>query len=267
MNGAMDANRRRLGRTEQMDYMVGVGGISLMGLEFEAAVQLVHEAIDTGVNHLDVAPTYGDAQAKMGEVLRTRRDEVFLSCKTTRRDADGALAELEESLHILGTDRIDLYQFHALDTLDDLDRVTGKGGALATFLRARDQGMIRFIGVTGHRIDVHHETIRRIDPDTVMAPLNFRTADCMCGPGGLMEAARARDMGIIAIKATTRGEIKPTADAYRFALSHDVDIAMPAGAEVREALAVAAAFQPMSPAEQASFLDHCRTAYDVAQAY
>ena len=250
-----------------MDFIVGVGGISLMGLEFDAAVQLVHEAMDAGVNHLDVAPSYGDAQAKMGEVLRNRREEVFLSCKTTRRDAEGAVSELEESLRILGTDRIDLYQFHALDTLDDLDRVTADDGALATFLRARDQGMIRFIGVTGHRIDVHHETIRRIDPDTVMAPLNFRTVDRMCGPGGLIEAARARDMGIVAIKSTTRGEIKPAADAYRFTLSQDVDITMPAGAEVRQALSVAAAFQPMAPAEQTVFLDHCRSAYSAAQPY
>ena len=267
MDHLMDESRRRLGRTEQMEFMVGVGGISIMNLEFDAAVRLVHEAVDAGVNHLDVAPTYGDAQAKMGEVLRSRRDEVFLSCKTTRRDAGGALSELEESLRILGTDRIDLYQFHALDTLDDLDQVTAGDGALATFLRARDQGMIRFIGVTGHHIDVHHETIRRIDPDTVMAPLNFRTVDLMCGTGGLIEAARARDMGIIAIKSTTRGEIKPAAEAYRFALSQDVDIAMPAGAEVRQALSAAAAFQPMSPAEQTLFLDHCRSTYDTAPLY
>ena len=262
-----DATHRRLGTTDQVSFIAGLGGITLMPMDPGDAIRLAHEAIDAGVNHFDVAPTYGDAQAKMGEVLRHRRDEVFLSCKTAQRDADAARAELEESLRLLRTDHIDLYQFHALDTLEDLDRVTAPGGALEVFLKARDEGLVRYLGVTGHRIETHLETLRRIDLDTVMAPVNFRTIDRVRGPGGLTELARSRGMGVIAIKATTRGEIGPAADAYRFTLSQDVDITMPAGKQFLAAVEIGKSFSPMAEADQAAFLDHCRATYDPAKIY
>ena len=138
---------------------------------------------------------------------------------------------------------------------------------MEAFIEARDKGLVRYLGVTGHRIATHMETVRRIDLDTVMAPVNFRTIDRVLGPGGLTELARRRGMGVIAIKATTRGEIGPTADAYRFTLSQDVDITMPAGRELRAAVAIGKAFRPMAEAEQATFLDHCRATYDPAKIY
>jgi aryl-alcohol dehydrogenase-like predicted oxidoreductase len=262
-----DATHRRLGRTDQRSFIVALGGITVMPMEGDEAVALCHKAIDAGVNHFDVAPTYGDAQAKMGPVLKDRRDEVFLSCKTAVRDADGARAELEESLRLLETDRIDLYQFHALDTIEDLDIVTGPGGALETFLKARDEGLVRYLGVTGHHIETHLETVRRIDLDTVMAPLNFRTIDRWIGPEGLAAVARSCGMGIIAIKATTRGEIGPTEDAYRFTLSQDVDITMPAGKEFWQAVEIGKAFTPMPADEQQAFLAHCRDNYELAKRF
>ena len=262
-----DATHRQLGRTDQVSFIVGLGGITLMPLEVDEAVRLTHKAIDAGTQHLDVAPTYGDAQAKMGEVLRRRRREVFLSCKTARRDGPGARAELNESLRLLQTDHIDLYQFHALDTEEDLDRVTATGGALEVFLEARAAGVVRYLGVTGHHIEMHVKTIERIDLDTVMSPLNFRTAGHMCGPDGLIARARARGMGVIAIKASTRGEIGPTEDAYRFTLSQDVDITLPAGREFWAAHEIGKHFTPMTATEQEAFLEHCRRTYDPAKVY
>ena len=262
-----DATHRRLGSTDQVSFLIGLGGITLAFMENDAAVQLAHEAIDAGVNHFDVAPTYGDAQAKMGHVLRERRAEVFLSCKTQKRDANGARAELEESLRLLQTDHIDLYQFHGLDQLEELDQVTGPGGALEAFLKARDEGIIRYLGVTGHRFDTHLETIRRIELDTVMAPLNFRTVDRMCGPDGVIALARSKKMGVMAIKATTRGEISPTSDAYRFTLSQDIDITMPAGKEFWKAVEIGQRFEPLPAEQQAAFLAHCRQTYEVAKRY
>lgn len=262
-----DATHRRLGSTDQVSFIVGLGGITLMPMDPDDAVQLANEAIDAGVNHFDVAPTYGDAQAKMGRVLCDRRAEVFLSCKTTHRDAAGARAELEESLRLLQTDHIDLYQFHGLDKLEELDVVTGPGGALEAFLKARDEGLIRYLGVTGHHIETHLETVHRIDLDTVMAPLNFRTVDRMCGPGGLIALARSKKMGVLAIKATTRGEIAPTNDAYRFTLSQDIDITMPAGKEFWKAVEIGKHFQPLPPDRQAAFLAHCRQTYDAAKRF
>lgn len=262
-----DITHRRLGNTDQVSFIVALGGITLMQLEADQAIRLVHEAIDAGVNHLDVAPTYGDAQEKMGRVLCDRRDEVFLSCKTAARDAAGARAELEESLRLLQTDRIDLYQFHALDTLGDLDAVTGKGGALEAFLEAQAKGVVRYLGVTGHHAEMHMKTIERIQLDTAMVPLNFRTCSVVCGSGGLIEKARARGMGLLAIKATTRGEIKPTEDAYRFTLSQDVDLTMPAGREFWAAVEAGRNFSPMDESEQERFLEHCRETYDAAKVF
>ncbi len=262
-----DATHRRLGRTDQIGFLVGLGGISLMSLEQQAADRLAHQAVEAGVNHFDVAPTYGDAQARMGPFLGEHRDQVFLSCKTACRDAAGARAELNESLRLLQTDYIDLYQFHALDKPEELDQVCGRGGALEVFLEAKKAGVVRYLGVTGHYPRMHMQTIERIELDTVMAPLNFRTADVMCGPEGLIAKARAKGMGVVAIKATTRGEIKPTEDAYRFTLSQDIDITMPAGKELLAACEIARRFTPMTAAEQAAFLAHCRATYDPARRF
>lgn len=261
------ACHRRLGRTGPARFIVGLGGISLVGMEPAEAVALVNAAIDAGVQHLDVAPTYGDAQKKMGEVLKDRRKEVFLSCKTTARDAEGAKRELETSLRELQTDHIDLYQFHALDRFEDLEKVLQPEGALTTFLRARDEGVVRYLGVTGHHIETHQQTISKMNLDTVMAPLNFRTYHAMCGPEGLIAMARKRGMGVVAIKATTRGEIGPTADAYRFTLSQDVDITMPAEREFWAAYEVARRFTPMSTEEQQAFLRHCTASFDPSKLY
>jgi hypothetical protein len=111
------------------------------------------------------------------------------------------------------------------------------------------------------------QTIERIELDTVMAPLNFRTVDRMCGREGLIAKARAKGMGVMAIKATTRGEIQPTEDAYRFTLSQDIDITMPAGKELLAACEIASRFTPMTAAQQAAFLDHCRATYDPARRF
>jgi aryl-alcohol dehydrogenase-like predicted oxidoreductase len=262
-----DATHRRLGSTDQVDFIVGLGGITLMPLPQDEAVKIAHLALDLGVNHFDVAPTYGDAQAKMGLVLRDRRNEVFLSCKTMKRDAAGARQELAESLRLLQTKTIDLYQFHALDCEGELDQLASRGGALEVFLEARKAGVIRYLGVTGHDPAIHLKTIARLELDTVMAPLNFRTYAPLCGPGGLIAQARARRMGVLAIKATTRGEIGPAADAYRFTLSQDIDATMPAGAQLLEAIDIGRNFRPMDAAEQARFLDHCRSTYDPAKPF
>lgn len=141
---------------------MALGGITLMPMERDDAIRLTNEAIDAGVNHLDVAPSYGNAQEKMGAVLRLRRKEVFLACKTQKRDAEGARLELEESLRQFQTDHIDLYQFHALDTQNDLDQVCSPAGALAAFVDAKQKGLIGHIGVTGHYPLMHLETIARV---------------------------------------------------------------------------------------------------------
>jgi aryl-alcohol dehydrogenase-like predicted oxidoreductase len=262
-----DATHRSLGKTGQVNFIVGLGGVTMMEMDREEAIQLGHKAVDEGVTLFDVSPTYGDAQAKMGPVVRERRKEIFLACKTGVRNAQGARAELKESLRLLQTDYIDLYQFHNLGP-EQLEQVTAKGGAMEVFLEARQAGLVRHLGVTGHgSVPTLIKAIERMELDTVMAPLNFRTYEIMCGPGGLIERARARGMGVIAIKATTRGEIKPTAEAYRFTLSQDVDLTIPALKEFGAACEIGRSFKPMSREEQAAFLEHCRKNYDPNRTY
>src|SRR5687768_17035297 len=120
--------------------IIGLGGFVVVGHEQSAADNIVAEAVEKGVNYFDVAPTYcdGEAEIKLGEALRPYRDEVFLACKTHRRDAAAAQADLEQSLRRLQTDRFDLYQLHAVTTLAEVEQIFAPGGAIETFERARE---------------------------------------------------------------------------------------------------------------------------------
>ena len=127
--------------------IVGFGGIVVKGVTAKQADLDVGWAIDQGVNYFDVAPRYGNAQEMLGPALEPYRSGVFLACKTTNRDAAGARAELENSLRLLRTGHFDLYQMHSMKTREDLEQATGPGGALETFVTAREQGLVRYLGI------------------------------------------------------------------------------------------------------------------------
>ena len=128
--------KRRYGRAEDMISVIGFGGIVVKDVTPEEASNCVSEAVDRGINYFDVAPTYGNAQERLGPALKPYRDKCFLACKTTERDAKGAREELEESFRLLQTDHFDLYQLHAITTLEDVEQAFAKGGAMETFLKA-----------------------------------------------------------------------------------------------------------------------------------
>ena len=138
--GSGDIPRRVLGRTGEKLSIVGFGGIALRNNGQDFANELVPRAWHAGINYFDVAPTYGDAQELLGPPLEPFRKDVFLACKTMMRDKEGAEKELHESLRMLRTDHIDLYQFHAMTKMEDVDTVFGPGGAMETFLKARQDG-------------------------------------------------------------------------------------------------------------------------------
>ena len=142
--------RRTLGRTGEKLSIIGFGGIVVMNEEAEAAKNIVAEAVDRGVNYFDVAPSYGNAQERLGPALEPYRNKSFLACKTDGRMKDDSRAQLEESLRLLKTDHVDLYQFHALTKMTELDKVLGPGGAMETMEAAKKEGKIRFIGFTVH---------------------------------------------------------------------------------------------------------------------
>jgi len=250
--------RRRFGRTEHVGPVVVFPGIAAGRLDTADAVREVNRAIDRGVVHFDVAPSYGDSEVKLGEALEGRRDEVFLAAKTLERTREGAAKEFRSTLERLRTDHLDLYQFHALDTDEDLERALGPGGALETFLEARAAGTIRFIGLTGHNPRVQARALKMFDFDTVMVPVNFVDHFITNSEGGLLPLAEQKDVGVIAMKATYRSAVEDVETAYRYTLSQKVSRTVPAGSveELWRAIEVASAFEPMGlPERTALFRD------------
>ena len=165
---------RPFGSTGFQVTEVSMGGIPIIPMEdFDAAAEVVSHAIDCGMNFLDNARAYGNSEEKMGLVMKTRRDEVFLATKALERSRDGALKQLEESLAALQTDHLDLWQVHDLSTQAIWDQVMGPGGALEAFKEMRDQGVVKHIGVTGHNDDMLVRAIESGEFESVLCVYNL----------------------------------------------------------------------------------------------
>ncbi|WBQ02912.1 aldo/keto reductase [Kribbella sp. CA-293567] len=201
---------RRLGRLEHHSSVLIYGAAALGGVDQDRADASIQEALDAGVNHFDVAADYGDAELRLGPRMPEIRDRIFLATKTGRRTYDEAWAEINRSLERLRTDHLDLIQMHAVCDLENLDLVTGKGGSLEAAIRAKEEGMVSAIGITGHTAEapsVHREGLRRFDFDSVLTPLNYklstdpRYADDYAA---LVEAVQASDAALMTIKMISR---------------------------------------------------------------
>ncbi|MCX7800853.1 MAG: aldo/keto reductase [Fimbriimonadales bacterium] len=200
----MSIEQRAFGRHADRLSIVGLGGVVLMGQSAEEAAATCARAFEAGVTYFDVAPSYGDAEEKMGPAVAGFRDRIFLACKTTDRTAEGSRAELERSLARLRTDRFDLYQLHALSSLEDVRRAFAPGGAMETFLRAREEGKVRYLGFSAHDEDAAVAALELFDFDSVLVPLNF-FAYTRGGFGGrLVPMARGRGCALLALKAMAR---------------------------------------------------------------
>jgi predicted aldo/keto reductase-like oxidoreductase len=266
--------RRSLGRTGERLSILGFGGIVVMNATAQQAADRVAEAIDHGVNYFDVAPSYGNAQDMLGPALEPYRKNVFLACKTTERSREGSQRELDGSLRALRTDHVDLYQLHAVNSRDDVERIFAPGGALETFVAARKAGKTRFLGFSAHSVEAALALIGRFDFDTILFPTNFATWHAGNFGPQVLAAAQARQMGILALKAMARGPwpkdarrdqypkcwyepLSDPADAMmglRFTLSHPVTAAVPPGDETlfKMALGLAQRFTPLSEDEAAA---------------
>lgn len=263
--------KRVLGKTGVMLSMIGFGGIVVRDATPEAASQYVKMAIDRGINYFDVAPSYGDAEIKLGPALEPYRKDVFLACKTQKRTKDEARKELEQSLKNLRTDHFDLYQHHAVTTLEDVNTLLGRGGAMETFLEARDEGKIKYIGFSAHSVEAAMEMMNRFDFDTILFPFNY--ASWNAGNFGPQVLARAKEknMGILALKAMAKGPWPQGADrskypkcwyeplvsdedilmGLRFTLSHPITAAVPPGDEnlFTKALTLSDKIKPLKDTE------------------
>jgi aryl-alcohol dehydrogenase-like predicted oxidoreductase len=204
--------KRILGRTGHESSVAILGGAAFWDSSSEDAASPFQAAIDAGVNHLDVAPQYGRAEVALGPHVGPVRDRLFVGCKTLRKDPAGVRAQLEESLTKLQCDYFDLYQLHAVT---DKEELKARSRAVEVILKARDEGLCRFAGITGHNLTApaaHLEAIRRYDLDTVMFPVNPRLwadPDYRRDAEALLEEATSRNLGVMAIKA---GAARPWGD-------------------------------------------------------
>jgi aryl-alcohol dehydrogenase-like predicted oxidoreductase len=248
-----------------------------MNEETGAAANIVAEAVDRGINYFDVAPSYGNAQERLGQALAPYRNKSFLACKTDGRMKDDSRADLEQSLKLLKTDHLDLYQFHALTRMTDLDKVLGPGGAIETMEAAKREGKIRFIGFSVHSAETALAAMDRYNFDTVLFPVNWVLfSQAGFGPQ-ILKRAQEKKMGILALKGMAKtvwaaGERQnhPQPKCWyqpasfpeeaslglRWTLGHPITAAIPPGDEryFRLAMDVAQNYKPLDAHEEQTLL-------------
>ncbi|WP_246070370.1 aldo/keto reductase [Humibacillus xanthopallidus] len=201
---------RRLGRLGHQSSVLIYGAAALSDVTQDVADASVQEALDGGINHFDVAASYGDAELRLGPWMPQIRDRIFLATKTGQRDRESAWREINASLERLQTDTVDLLQLHAIGDLGELDLATGEGGALEAAVRAVDEGLVGAVGVTGHGSEAaqtHLEALRRYPFATVLTPLNpvlWRDDTYRAAYEALVEETRRQDAGLMTIKTVSR---------------------------------------------------------------
>ena len=201
---------RRLGRLRHESSVLIYGAAALAEVDQETADASLQEALDADINHFDVAADYGEAELRLGPWMPRIRRDIFLATKTGLREADPAWAQINSSLERLQTDRVDLLQLHAIGDTDELDRATGKGGALEAAVRAVDEGMVGAVGITGHgptAAQTHLEALRRHPFATVLTPLNpvlWRDDEYRAAYEALVIEVQRQDAGLMTIKTVSR---------------------------------------------------------------
>ena len=202
--------KRRFGRSGHLSTVAIFGAAAFYQVEQLVADRAMQIVIDYGVNHIDVAPSYGIAEERLAPWMAKERQRFFLGCKTTERTRDGANAELQRSLRRLRVDHFDLYQIHAVTSMEELDQVTRPGGALEVMIAARQAGLTRFIGITGHGVhspQIFLEALQRFDFDSVLFPVNFvQFTDPVYRQAAeeLLRQCQDKDVGVMAIKSISQ---------------------------------------------------------------
>lgn len=201
---------RRLGRLGHDSSVLIYGAAALADVDQDTADRSVSEALDAGINHFDVAASYGDAELRLGPWMPRIRADIFLATKTGERERGPARAQIEASLTRLQTDHVDLLQLHAVGDLAELDRVTGPGGALEAAVSAHEEGLVRAVGITGHGAQApatHLEALRRYPFATVLTPLNpvlWTDTAYRADYEALVAEVRRQDAGLMTIKTVSR---------------------------------------------------------------
>jgi predicted aldo/keto reductase-like oxidoreductase len=253
--------RRPLGRTGQAVSIFGLGGEGVLRTHNCAAeaVAVIQSALNRGVNYFETAPAYASSMDYYGMALGQRRSEIFLASKTHDRTCDGSLRLLDDSFRRLRTDYLDLWQLHDLRSDDDLSRIFGRGGAIEALVRARAEGRVRHLGITGHHDPaILLKALAEFDFDTVLIPLHVAELHRLSFRDTVLAEAARRNMGIIGMKSTGQGALlrngtvsMSEAMGYVLSLSavSTLIIGCKSPAEVEENARIAERFAPFS-AEQ-----------------
>jgi aryl-alcohol dehydrogenase-like predicted oxidoreductase len=257
----MDIPKRKLGKTGVDVTILGLGGEGVLrtdGYEKEAYA-LINKAIDLGINYFESARAYSGSEGYYGLALKERRAEIFLNSKSHARDKKGALQHLHETLKNMKTDYLDLWQVHDVRTEEDIEEIFGKNGALEAFVEAREKGLVRFIGVTGHHDpQILKQCLELFSFDTVLLPVNSAEPCYESFIDTVLPLANKKKMGVIAMKVYFRGyaaklpQFSSLEPFYRFALSHKISTAVIGCDTVRqleENVKFAASFKPMGKKE------------------
>ncbi|NHJ22692.1 MAG: aldo/keto reductase [Candidatus Lokiarchaeota archaeon] len=208
---------RIFGRTQARITFITMGGCGLGYVDQKEADKAVKLAMEHGINIIDVAPTYGNAEIRLNPWIEKYRNKFFLSEKTLKRKKSAALRQLSKSLEKLGTSYFDLYQFHAVSSMDELNQILGENGAMEAFKEAKETGLIKNIGITAHEdVGVLQKALELSDDiDTVLLPV-YLAADVQPSPVNdfrkVLEIAREKNIGVTAIKAISKS--RWTGEAY-----------------------------------------------------
>ena len=271
--------KRTYGKTNEKLSILGFGGIIVTNQEQRDADNFVAEALDRGINYFDVSPTYGNAEVKLGSALAGKREKVFLACKTRKRSGKEAEEELFQSLKNLKTDWLDLYQMHAVTTKEDVETILSPGGALETFVKAREKGLVRHLGFSAHSEEAAIALLEQFNFDSVLFPINWISMLKNSFGVKIMEKAKEKGAARMALKVMAKtnaaeggerkypkGWYKPIDDkelavlALRYSLSQSITAAIPPGdiRLFRWALDAAESFTPITPNEEAFLKEKSR---------
>ena len=257
----MDIPKRKLGKTGVDVTILGLGGEGVLrtyGYEREA-YDLINRAIDLGINYFESARAYSGSESYYGRSLRERRKEIFLTSKSHARNKKGALLHLQETLRNMKTDHLDLWQVHDVRTEEEIEEIFGPNGALEAFVEAKDKGLVRFIGVTGHHDPlITKRCLQRFDFDTVLIPVNPAEPAYKSYLTEVIPSAKKKGMGIVGMKVYFRGFadklpwFETMEPFFRFALSQPITTAVIGCDDVEqleENVKLAGSFSPMTEKE------------------
>jgi len=200
--------KRKYGKTNVYLSVVGFGGILVMNENQENANRIVAEAIEKGINYFDVAPSYGNAEERLGPALKPYRNSVFLACKTNKRTKREAWEELQQSLKRLYTDYFDLYQLHAVTTLDEVNQIFSEEGAIEALIEAREQGLVKYLGFSAHSEEAALALLERFNFNSILFPINW-----VCWLQGdfgkrVIEKALEKGAAILALKTLAKRKLR-----------------------------------------------------------